>query len=46
MVDNDYRDIIAPRQFNFEVVWTEKEECGQVIKEGWGRVFRDQWLFN
>ena len=34
-IDSDYCEGRAPKQFKFEIIWTEKEECGQVIREGW-----------
>ena len=33
LVDSEYKDERALRQFKFEIMWTKKEECGQVIKE-------------
>ena len=32
LVNNDCRDLRTPKQFKFEIVWTENEECGQVMK--------------
>ena len=39
LVDIDYKDIKAPKQIKFKVVWTKKEECSQIIKEGWEAYF-------
>ena len=35
LVNIDYRDMRAPKQFKFEIIWIESEECGQIIKAGW-----------
>ena len=34
-IDSDYCEGRAPKQFKFEIIWIEKEECGQVTREGW-----------
>ncbi|XVE61300.1 hypothetical protein DITRI_Ditri06bG0028900 [Diplodiscus trichospermus] len=34
LIDVDFRDIKASRQFKFEIIWTEREECGQIIRQG------------
>ena len=40
LVDADYSDMKSPRQFKFEIIWMDKEECGQIIKEGWETQFK------
>ncbi|OMO61796.1 hypothetical protein CCACVL1_23233 [Corchorus capsularis] len=30
----------VPRSFKFEIMWTEKEECEQVIRDGWSSEFQ------
>ena len=40
LVDADYSEVKSKKQFKFEIIWMEKEECGQIIKEGWEAQFK------
>lgn len=38
-------DIKSKKQFKFEILWAEKEECGQIINEGWSSPFEGSFSF-
>ena len=34
LMDADFKDLRAQKQFKFEIFWVEKKMCRQIIKEG------------
>ncbi|OMP12130.1 reverse transcriptase [Corchorus capsularis] len=40
LVDSNFCDKKVPKQFKFEIIWDEKEECEQIIRDGWSSAFQ------
>lgn len=34
-LDSDFKEMKTPRKFRFELVWTELQECEQLIRNSW-----------
>lgn len=34
LVDSYFYDVKGKKKFKFEIIWVEKGECGQIIREG------------
>ncbi|OMP07196.1 Endonuclease/exonuclease/phosphatase [Corchorus olitorius] len=39
LLDTDQRDKVSRKQFRFESIWVEHEECEEVISKGWEEDF-------
>lgn len=45
LVDFDFRDVKGRKQFKFEILGMEKNDCSQIIKEGWSYTFKGSFAF-
>ncbi|OMO59554.1 reverse transcriptase [Corchorus capsularis] len=45
LVDSNLEDSKAPKQFKFEIMWMDKEDCAQVIQDGWNADFQGSYAY-